>query len=159
MADEYRFIADAMLGKLAKWLRIIGYDTLYFKTIDDAELIKTAKQQQRVILTRDTLLANTKKATRVILIHSNYIDQQLKEIFVFLKEETSTLFKLPPRCVSCNVELIIATKQSALNRVPDYVFLKQKTFLICTNCGKIFWHGSHKKKIDETIKNLGFPKF
>lgn len=154
MADEYRFIADAMLGKLAKWLRIMGYDTLYLKAVDDPELIRIAKQQQRIILTRDTLLTKTRKANPALLIHSNDTHEQLKEVVAFLRTVTPILPELPPRCVSCNGQLIAADKRSAYNKVPDYVFHTQKTFLICVNCGKIFWDGSHKKTMNETIKSL-----
>lgn len=154
MAEECRFIADAMLGRLAKWLRIMGYDTLYFRVIQDSELIRIARQQQRIILTRDTLLANTKKATPTLLIHSEHINKQLKEILTFLKGKTPELPELLPRCVNCNGCLIPSDKDAVFGKVPDYIFLKQKKFFLCKDCGKIFWHGSHKKIIDKTIRNI-----
>ncbi len=143
-----------MLGSLAKWLRIMGYDTLYFRSIDDSELVRIAIQEQRIILTRDTGLAKTKKTSQIILIHSNYTSEQLKEVLLFIKKKSFKLPELPPRCISCNGKLILANKESALNNVPDYVFLKQKNFLECLDCGKVFWQGSHKKNIDETINGI-----
>ena len=84
MSDQPRFIADVMLGSLAKWLRILGFDTLYFKDIDDRELIKRAKQEQRVLLTRDTRLVKSKKVAEHILIKANDAPGQLKEVLKFL---------------------------------------------------------------------------
>lgn len=154
MDEKYRFISDAMLGSLTKWLRIVGYDTVYFRSIDDHELIRIAMQQQRIILTKDTGLAKTKKMNQIILIHSNYTGEQLKEVLLHIRKESFKLPELPPRCISCNGELLLANKEYALDNVPEYIFLKQKNFLECMNCGKVFWHGSHKKNIDETINGI-----
>lgn len=154
MEDKYRFISDVMLGRLTKWLRIMGYDTLYFRAIDDSELIRIAKQEQRIILTRDIDLSKNKKADQVILIHSEHILQQLKEFLQYLIKRAPEMPQLLCRCINCNGELIISDKQSILNNVPEYVFLNKNSFLICKNCGKVFWHGSHKKLINETIEKI-----
>lgn len=149
-----RFICDVMLGKLAKWLRIMGYDTLYSREINDLELIKIAKQEQRIILTRDTALANDKKVSQAVLLYSNDIQGQLKEFLSFFKINFNRIPEALPRCVNCNSELIITDKQSMLNEAPEYVFLNKNYFLRCYNCGKVFWQGSHKKKIDKTIEKI-----
>lgn len=154
MIDECRFISDVMLGGLTKWLRLMGFDTLYFRAIDDSELVRIAKQQQRVILTRDTALSKTGKTNQVILIHSNYTIEQVKEVLLYLRKKNLTHLQSSPRCTNCNGKLIIAHKQSALNNVPDYILLNQNSFLKCEDCGKVFWHGSHKKKIDKTLDDV-----
>lgn len=154
MDSKYLFICDAMLGRLAKWLRLIGYDTLYFRAIDDLELIRIAKQEQRIILTRDTALSKNKKVEQAILIQSNYTLQQLREVLSYFKISALELPQLFCRCINCNGELIVIDKQSALNEAPEYVFLNKNSFLRCQNCGKVFWYGSHKKMIDETIEKI-----
>ncbi len=149
-----RFICDVMLGKLAKWLRIMGYDTLYFRAIDDSELIRIAKQEQRIILTRDIALAHDKKVGKAVLLYSNDIQGQLKEFLLFFKINFKEMPEALPRCVNCNGELVIIDKQSILNDAPEYVFLSKNSFLRCYNCGKVFWQGSHMKKIDKTIEKI-----
>lgn len=150
MSEQPRFIADAMLGSLSKWLRILGFDTLYFKVIDDKELIKIARQEHRILLTRDTGLIRRNKIDHYILITSNEISGQLKEV---LKSFSSTLTCFP-RCSECNGELLTSDKESVANDVPEYVFLNFDSFFRCDRCGKVYWEGSHKRLIDEKIKNI-----
>lgn len=150
----YRFIADAMLGKLARWLRIIGFDTLYFNKIDDSEIIRMALQEQRVILTRDTELSKSKKIPRAVLIHSNNHLEQLKEVLLFLNKASREFSNLPCRCVICNGELVSCDKNLILNLTPEYILLHNKSFLRCSKCNKVFWHGSQKEKINRTIQSI-----
>lgn len=154
MDSKYRFICDVMLGRLAKWLRLIGYDTLYFRAIDDLDLIRIAKQEQRIILTRDTVLSKNKKAEQSILIHSNYALEQLREVLCYFKINALELPQPFCRCIICNSALIVIDKKSVLNEAPEYIFLNKNSFLKCQNCGKVFWYGSHKKMIDETIEKI-----
>ncbi len=153
MTESPLFIADAMLGNLAKWLRILGFDTLYFKAIDDNELIKIAKQEQRILLTRDTRLVKSKKIGSYILIKSNDISGQLREVLLWLKDRGLTV-KGNPRCAKCNGELLTADKESVANDVPEHVFLNFDSFFRCINCDKVYWDGSHRKLIDEKIQNV-----
>jgi hypothetical protein len=155
MSDHPRFIADVMLGSLARWLRILGYDTIYFRAIDDNELVKTARQQERILLTRDTGIAHRKQVQQLILIHSNSTLEQLKEALSALKKMNKTSPQLPPRCPVCNGELAAAEKETVADRIPEYVLLNATSFFMCRQCGKVYWYGSHKKSIDSILKNIG----
>ncbi len=153
MSEQPRFISDAMLGSLTKWLRILGFDTLYFKAIDDNEIVKIAKQEQRILLTRDTRLVKRKKIDCYILINSNDISGQLREVLLWIKDRGSKV-KDNPRCAECNGELSTADKESVANDVPEHVFLNFDSFFRCRSCGKVYWEGSHRKSIDEKIQNI-----
>jgi uncharacterized protein with PIN domain len=153
MSNKPRFLSDAMLGSLAKWLRILGFDTLYFKIIDDNEIIKIAKQEQRILLTRDTRLVKNKKIDNCILINSNDISGQLKEVLLWVKGQGSKV-KGNQRCAECNGELSTADKESVANDIPEHVFLNFNSFFRCNSCGKVYWEGSHKKLIDAKIKEI-----
>lgn len=149
MSGSPRFVADVMLGSLSKWLRILGFDTLYFRDIDDNELIKTAKQQGRVLLTRDGGIAGSRKAGTCVFIHSEDIAGQLKEVL------TAFPFTLSgSRCAGCNGELSPAGRGDVAGDVPDHVFLNFNSFFRCNNCGKVYWEGSHRKTIDERIRGV-----
>ncbi len=155
-----------MLGSLAKWLRILGFDTLYFRQIDDNEIIKIAKQDHRILLTGDNILAKSKKIDSYILINSNDISGQLREVLktVCTKQyavgsEESAYCLLPTayffsRCIKCNGELVSTDRKSVASCVPEHVFLNFHSFLRCMDCGKIYWEGSHKKMMDAKIKDI-----
>lgn len=148
--SEARFIADSMLGSLARWLRILGFDTLYFRDIRDNELIRIAKGQERIIITRDTALSKSKRVERVILIESNDLKDQLKEFLRWMKGQglKPCPFSL---CPLCNGEVLPVDKTTIRNDVPDYIFLNVSTFYKCKQCGHVYWHGSHKMGIDRVI--------
>lgn len=159
MTESPLFIADAMLGSLAKWLRIFGFDTIYFKTIDDKELIKIAKQEHRILLTRDTRLVKSKKIDSYMLINSNDVSGQLREVLTAIVSSqpsavSSKQRELQPRCIKCNGELMSADKESVANDVSEHVYFNFDSFLRCSSCGKVYWEGSHRKLIDEKIQNI-----
>jgi uncharacterized protein with PIN domain len=147
-----KFIADAMLGRLARWLRFLGYDTLYYSGISDSSLIRTAREQDRVVLTRDTRLIKTKGLNNYLLIISNDSFQQLLEVIGSLKLRQ---FDMLSRCVKCNGELIkIIDKLEIKDAVPEYVFLQHNEFMRCLDCGKIYWDGSHPSKFKEKLGRI-----
>ena len=166
MPDTPRFISDVMLGSLARWLRILGFDTLYFRTIDDNELIKIARQQERILLTRDTGIARRKQPQRLIFIHSNNAPEQIKEVLFTLRIinlskglfPDSPIHRFPlsgsPRCPVCNGELAATERKAVADHVPEYVFLNATSFFSCGECGKVYWCGSHKKSIDSILKQV-----
>lgn len=150
---EVKFIADVMLGKLVKWLRVIGIDVLYDNKITDEELIYISNQEKRVLLTRDKRLSFDKRLKEVIFIENELIDEQIKEFFEKTKIRPDKLFS---RCIICNKELIkVVDKNEIKGKVPIYTYLTHNDFSICNRCGKVYWKGTHrdnmKKKIDELI--------
>ena len=145
------FIADCMLGTLAKRLRIFGFDTLYFTKIDDGELVRIADVQNRVILTRDIKLTERKLAKSFIVIKSDILENQVIQI----EEEFGiSLHGVPKisRCLICNTELKEATKRDVIGKVPPFVFLKHREFTYCPECNKYYWAGTHYKNTEVQLK-------
>jgi uncharacterized protein with PIN domain len=149
---HYTFIADAMVGRLAKWIRFLGFDTLYYRDIKDSELLRIAREQDRYILTRDTRLIKIKGIKNYLLIKANDPFNQLIEIINKLKLNQ---FNTLSRCVSCNGVLTkVINKQSIKDLVPEFVFLNINIFLKCSECGKIYWEGSHPKQFREKLSEV-----
>jgi len=149
---SHRFIADVMLGRLARWLRLLGFDTLYFPDISDNQLIRIAKEQGRFILTRDTGLAKIKGIGDCLLIGSNDSFQQLLEVIRALNLKGFHLFN---RCVSCNGQLSrLLDKTEIKDAVPDFVFLNFHIFLKCNGCGRVYWEGTHPKLFREKLSQV-----
>jgi uncharacterized protein with PIN domain len=144
-----------MLGSLARWLRILGFDTIYFRAIANNELIKIARQQERIILTRDTGIARRKQIHELILIHSNATLEQLKEVLSSKRLfPGSDALRLSPRCPVCNGELALTQRETVADSIPEYIFLNATSFFTCKECGKVYWYGSHKKSIDFILKQV-----
>ncbi|NJE41649.1 Mut7-C RNAse domain-containing protein [Thermococcus sp. GR6] len=152
-----RFIADMMLGRLARWLRLYGYDTLY-GIEDDNEILRIALEEGRIILTRDSGLAGAAKrlGAEVILIHSNSLEEQVKE----LKEhglEFKDLFPTNARCPKCNGLIRPIRKGEIRDKVPSSVYANYDEFYICESCGQIYWPGRQWRemlKIDERLRRI-----
>jgi uncharacterized protein len=150
--QEERFFADAMLGRLARWLRFLGIDTAYFPGINDSSLIRMAREQDRTILTRDTRLVKIKGLNKYLLIASDDPFQQLIETITAFKLVN---FQLLSRCVTCNGNLEkIEDKSLVIDSVPEYVFLHYDIFRKCADCGKIYWEGTHPKKFREDVRGI-----
>ncbi|MEW6416977.1 MAG: Mut7-C RNAse domain-containing protein [Nitrospirota bacterium] len=147
-----KFIADVMLGRLARWMRFLGFDTLYYPDISDSRLIRVAREQDRFILTRDTRLIKIKGVEDYLLIKANDPFEQLIEVTETLKLKQ---FNPLSRCVKCNGLLTrILNKSKIKDSVPEYVFLNFNAFLICSDCGKIYWEGTHPKKFREKLSEV-----
>jgi len=141
-----------MLGRLARWMRFLGFDTLYFKDIKDGRLIRIAREQDRCILTRDTHLIKIKGVNNYLLIKANDSFHQLIEVIDTLK---LSQFNPLSRCVVCNGMLMkVMNKHDIKNSVPEFVFLNMNVFLECTECGKIYWEGTHPKKFKEQLHKI-----
>lgn len=151
-ALKTRFIADSMLGKLTKWLRLTGVDVEYDKNIADDVLIRRASSEDRVILTRDRSIEKRKDAKDCLLIWSDHLAEQIIEfIRVF---EIDTLGSAFTRCIRCNVLLEEVSKISLADKVPAYVWETQNEFRRCNSCGRIYWAGTHRENAERFLKKV-----
>ena len=148
-----KFIADRMLGKLVKELRMLGYDTLYYQGEQAYLLITFAREEGRVILTRSTKLIPKRPEDRIVRIAQDKPSHQLRELIrgrvISLHEET--LFS---RCLLCNNFLDNISREEAEGKVPDFIFYQQKEFFRCPNCSRIYWQGSHQDHMRRKIEEL-----
>lgn len=151
-----KFIVDANVGKLAKWLRLLGYDTRFFDGQQDGEMISTALVEERIILTRDTHIMEwgVVRSARVkaILIASDKSDLQMRQVVRDLGLEiAANAFTL---CLECNQVLRPVSKEDVESRVPPYVFITQNKFLSCPKCGRIYWRGTHWRAMVDKMNKL-----
>jgi hypothetical protein len=146
------FAADRMLGKLAKWLRLLGYDTLYSNSLCDREFLALA-DEGRVLLTRNTRLIDKVEHDKFVLVHANDPMAQLQEVVqrLGLTPDPNRFFD---RCTICNriLEPVDISEVSGL--VPEYVWTAHDRFFRCPSCNRIYWPGSHLKRSQARIASL-----
>ncbi len=150
--DRPTFIADVMLGRLAKWLRIAGFDVLYSNKFSDDELIEISNREGRVLLSRDTRLLIRKSVRDFIFLESQDIQAQIRQVFQTM--HILSLSFLLTRCVSCNEMLIVTARDSVRDSVPAFVYETQTHFRSCPRCSKIFWAGTHRRSVVRTLEKL-----
>jgi uncharacterized protein len=137
-APAPRLLVDAMLGRLARWLRLMGYDAAYWRDGSDEALIAAAKAADRLIVTRDHALAG-RRGVRALLITSEALDEQLAEAQAALGGDPKPF----TRCSECNGALVDLPHAAARDLVPLYVWQTQAQFRRCSGCGRIYWKGTH----------------
>jgi uncharacterized protein with PIN domain len=148
--EQLRFAADEMLGSLAKWMRIMGYDTTYCKGRTDNEIASISLAEGRVLLTRDKELAG--RAANATYIDSDEIDGQVRQVvsaFHLSFNENTT------RCAICNGALIKVEKESVKDEAPPRSYQMTDEFFRCTVCGKLYWKGTHWKNMMDRMKDFG----
>jgi uncharacterized protein with PIN domain len=145
-------VADVMLGRLSKWLRIAGFDVLYSNTFTDDELVALSRGENRVLLSRDTRLLVRKAVRQFIFLESEDIRAQIRQ--VFRATRTSTLPGLLTRCLSCNETLHDIERESVRGTVPPFVYQSHSRFKQCPLCRKIYWAGTHRQAVLRTLQSL-----
>jgi len=151
-ATELRFILDVHLGRLAKYLRLCGFDTLFSTLFEDREIIETARLEDRVIITRDRLLLKTAGDTAGYLVKSQYHDEQLREVFE--KFELKNHVRLFSRCISCNSPLEDVSKEEIADRLLADTRKYFSSFRRCPQCDRIYWEGSHYDNMKKSLASL-----
>ncbi len=148
-----KFIADRMLGKLAKELRMLGYDTVYYRGEDAYPLIKLGREEGRVILTRSTRLAPKRPEDRIVRIMEDKPSLQLREL---IQRKIISLIEEPlfSRCLECNTLLNEIPREEAEGKVPDFIFYQQREFFRCPQCSRVYWQGSHQDHMRKKIEEL-----
>jgi uncharacterized protein len=151
-SGDLKFVADVHLGKLTKYLRLLGFDTYYHTDYNDKEIIEIALSDKRVILTRDKELLKNKKVTYGYRIRSQHPVEQLKEII--LRYDLKNHITLFSRCMECNGLLNHVTKNEILDRLLPKTRQFYRKFKKCSDCNRIYWNGSHYKNMKRHFKIL-----
>ena len=150
-SDETKFAADYMLGRLAKWLRIIGCDVIYGRHLTGYGLIRAARVEGRLILTRDRRLKQ-KQPPPFLLVESDHYRDQLRQVIRECGLQVGQ--RLFSRCIACNTTLQVRPKETVESLVPPYVYSSQPEFFSCPACRRIYWPATHRKNMLEELNNL-----
>lgn len=152
--NEPRFLIDFMVGRLTKWLRIFGYDTLYIRPQERSTIIMQSLKENRILVTRDHSLSR-KKAWKLILVQSGRLNEQLKQVI----NESKILIsdsRFYTRCTICNGQIKdVESKETVKSCVPEYVYKIQNSFACCSNCGKVYWPGTHRDLLLKELIKMG----
>lgn len=149
---EPSFILDVHLGRLAKYLRMLGFDTLYRNDFTGYEIIDIAIQSNRTILTRNTNLLKMKSVSRGYAIRSSDPYEQIREVVGRFDLRSSA--RPFTRCIDCNCPIESVSKENIADRLEELTSRYYKRFFICTGCGKIYWEGSHYERMMKMIEKL-----
>lgn len=148
-----RFVADGMLGKLARWLRMLGQDVEYFKQLNDSELLKVARVENRILLTRDFELY---QRAAIKGIDAYYLEGKTEPEKL---AELATRFRIQlrvdmerSRCPVCNTKIEPVSKEQLAGKIETNTFAFYDAFWKCPKCGKVYWEGAHWTKIGDTIE-------
>ena len=153
--ENPRFFADAMLGRLARWLRILGYDTSYEAHVEDAALVRRAIQEERVILPRDRALPEEFRVPALVLVEAERPAEQLRELVRRFRLDTEG--RLFTRCSRCNAGLESVPRSQIAERVPARILRDHDHFKHCPGCGRVYWEGSHVDRIRSAIRRALAP--
>jgi len=150
-----KFIVDNNVGKLAVWLRALGYDALFINPIDDATLVQIAEKENRIILTKDTGVMRRRVVSsgeiRALFIEKSDWAQQLQQVVRALKLRPGAAFS---RCLICNSLLCTATIEDAMAQVPPKILRMHKLYWYCRQCRRYFWQGSHWQRMTDVLNRI-----
>ena len=151
-----KFITTRELGRLCKWLRIMGFDTSYFPEAERRELIIKSLREDRIILSRDSKMS-VYSGIRMVHIKSDFVEDQVKQVVAELeiKPDRDRFFTI---CVICNMPLKKVRKSDIKDKVPSYVYKTQENFVKCDICNRIYWQGTHWTNVGEFVDKLGLSK-
>jgi uncharacterized protein with PIN domain len=145
-----KLLADAMLGRLAKWLRVLGYDTAYLAGTDDFAVMRQARAEDRLILTRDHDFT-ARKGVRALLIESEVLEEQLRQVRAAVGPPAGDG---APRCPVCNHPLQEVPVEQVADRIPPYIRRKHEHFAECDNCRRVYWRGTHWQRMEALINKV-----
>ena len=150
------FIVDAMLGNLSKKLRILGYDSKYFSSIEDDKIILIAKNEKRIIATKDEQLIKIAEKQNVsfVLIRGSDEAEQILQINSKFKLDRFVVDTNNSRCIACNGKLEEVEKFRIIGKIPEGVIEREKKFWMCDSCKKVYWEGTHFEKLQEFATKL-----
>ena len=148
------FAADRMLGRLAKWLRILGYDVIYGRHLSGHGLIRAARTDGRLILTRDRSLARKQPPPLLFIDSNDYVEQLRQVLRACALSPGAALFS---RCLLCNSQLEPRLKPTVAKLLPPYVFAIQERFSWCGRCQRLYWPATHQQKMLDALRKIAVP--
>lgn len=154
MSNTMKLLCDHMLGSLAKWLRIFGFDTVYpDATTNDDSVMQIAKEEKRLLISRDKeLLQRAKKAQIPFLeIQTTNLTEQLTQVLTTIPLDEKSILT---RCILCNTPLLSVEKKDIKKHIPEKVFKTRDEFWLCPVCHKYYWMGTHYENMMGKIKKL-----
>jgi uncharacterized protein len=150
MDEVPKFAADRMLARLARWLRLLGADVLFDPALGGHKLLRRAREEGRVTLTRDKRL---RTASDALYIQSNLIRDQLREVMErFPFDPRPRAFT---RCSRCNEPLAEVGREAVARRVPPFVYASHERFALCPRCGRIYWDATHPERVRRELAAMG----
>jgi uncharacterized protein with PIN domain len=156
VTESPRFIVDHNVGKLAKWLRMMGYDTLFFSGDNDSRMVALAQKEDRVILTKDTQIMRRHLVTsgqiKALLIKGDKPEVQVHQVITTLNLDPQ--FRPFSICLECNQPLLARSKPQVKDLVPPYVFKTQSQYMECPTCHRIYWRGTHWQAMTEKLRRF-----
>jgi len=151
-----KFIVDSNVGRLARWLRIAGFDTLFINDLDDNRLVRLALSEGRALLTKDTQILKRRVATtgrlKVILIESEEVKAQLRQVVKTLN--LGDQIKPFTICLECNQPLVPREKEDVKELVPPYIFQTQTQYMQCPTCHRVYWRGTHWQRMSGELERI-----
>lgn len=150
-----RFIVDHNVAKLARWLRMMGYDTIVFDGPDDTDMVRIALRENRILITRDTGVMKRRIITSgrltALLVSGDDPEAQIKQVIARYGLDSTGAFT---RCIECNVPLQERKPQDVQQRVPPYVFRTQSQYVECPLCHRIYLKGTHWQAMKEALQRF-----
>ena len=147
-----RFAVDRMLGRLARWLRVLGHDVAYGPHLGGRTLVACARREGRLLLTRDTRLRRDRQLPPHLFVASDHFREQLREVARAVPIGNAALLR---RCLECNRELEDLPRERARDRVPPFVWATNERFLACPRCGRLYWPATHRASMVRELAALG----
>ena len=151
-----KFIVDSNVGRLARWLRIAGFDTVFINDLDDNRLVRLALSEGRVLLTKDTQILKRRVATtgrlKVILIESEEGKAQLGQVVKALN--LGDKIKPFTLCLECNQPLVLSEKEDVKELVPPYISQTQTQYMQCPACQRVYWRGTHWQRMSRELERI-----
>jgi uncharacterized protein with PIN domain len=147
-----RFAVDVMLGRLARWLRVLGHDAAYGPHLRGRTLLRLARAEDRWVLTRDTRLRRETPLPRLVFLTSDHLREQLHEVAAAVPLDGRGFLS---RCLACNRLVEPVPAEQVRERVPPYVFATQTAFHVCPGCRRVYWSATHRPRILAEAAALG----
>jgi uncharacterized protein len=148
-----RFVADKMLGRLARWLRILGCDVVYGSNFSGKGLLQEARANDRIVLTRDRRVVRDPDVPRHLFIVADGFREQLRQVVeAFSIDPTAGLFR---RCVHCNAEVVDVPAETVAAEVPEFVQRTQERFRRCPRCRHVYWQATHVERVRTELRRIG----